>query len=69
MSAQCRHNVRTMSSQHLPRETYILREMLCALYPSPVFSSGKKKGSFEYLVYERYLLNSTCVYFKRVYEV
>ena len=25
----CPHNVRTMSAQHLPRETYILREMLC----------------------------------------
>ena len=28
-SALCPHNVRTMSAQHLPRETYILREMLC----------------------------------------
>ena len=25
----CPHNVRTVSAQHLPRETYILREMLC----------------------------------------
>ena len=25
----CPHNVRTMSAQHLPRETYIFREMLC----------------------------------------
>ena len=25
----CPHNVRTMSAQHLLRETYILREMLC----------------------------------------
>ena len=25
----CPHNVRTMFAQHLPRETYILREMLC----------------------------------------
>ena len=25
----CLHNVRTMSAQHLPRETYILREMFC----------------------------------------
>ena len=29
MSALCPHNVRTMSAQHLPRETYILLEMLC----------------------------------------
>ena len=29
MSALCLHNVRTMSAQHLPRETYIFREMLC----------------------------------------
>ena len=48
----CPHNVPTMSAQHLPHETYILREMLCghsadlylqgymsALYPSSVFSS------------------------------
>ena len=25
----CPHNVGTMSAQHLPRETYIFREMLC----------------------------------------
>ena len=29
MSAQCPRNNRTMSAQYLPRETYILREMLC----------------------------------------
>ena len=29
MSAQYPHNVRIMSAQHLLRETYVLREMLC----------------------------------------
>ena len=41
-----------MFAQHLtrdiPRETYILREMLCGLYPSSVFiSEASKKGTFK----------------------
>ena len=36
----CPQNIRTMSAKHLPRETYILREMLSTLYPFSGFISG-----------------------------
>ena len=67
MSAQCPHNVRTMSAQHLPRETYVLREMLWG-HSADIYLQGYMYAQCPHYILLRFsaLLSdvTSCVFFR-----